>query len=514
MSTIGAGARGLILDDNEASRFLVGSWLRQAGFDVREASTGAQALEVLQQDTIDLAVLDVNLPDISGYEVCEAIRANPSTTWMPVIHVSATAIQAADRSEGLLRGADAFLVHPIERSDFVGVVTALSRRSSGRRTVTTTAVRLRELASSTADVHGASEEGTLFRAMVTGASRIAATPATLVMRTSRGCIAVTGQSASRTITGDVLAELLLPAQAGVTTLVTDDRAVVDHPHIGVPFVDETGEPLGAILAPADVEQAEEVLSLFAHLGIATSLALANIRALSAEHRIALVLQRSLLPERPPDIPSLQIAFKYIAASPQAQVGGDFYEAFALDEHIVVLAIGDVVGHSLRAATVMGEIRYALRAYAIDDSDPRSVVGRLERLVRRFHPDMFASMIYATIDTSSGELRMCNAGHLPAVIIHDGVARLEESHGTVIGIGAPAPPMTTTRLTPGDRLVLVTDGLIERRRQNLDISLERLRHGIEELHAQPVATMVDQLLTIVGPGDSPEDDIAILAAEFD
>ena len=168
MSTIGAGARGLILDDNEASRFLVGSWLRQAGFDVREASTGAQALEVLQQDTIDLAVLDVNLPDISGYEVCEAIRANPSTAWMPVIHVSATAIQAADRSEGLLRGADAFLVHPIERSDFVGVVTALSRRSSGRRTVTTTAVRLRELASSTADVHGASEEGTLFRAMVTG----------------------------------------------------------------------------------------------------------------------------------------------------------------------------------------------------------------------------------------------------------------------------------------------------------------------------------------------------------
>ena len=197
------------------------------------------------------------------------------------------------------------------------------------------------------------------------------------------------------------------------------------------------------------------------------------------------------------------------------MGGDFYEAFALDEHIVVLAIGDVVGHSLRAATVMGEIRHALRAYAIDDSEPRSVVDRLERLVRRFHPDMFASMIYATIDTSSGELRMCNAGHLPAVIIHDGVARLEESHGTVIGIGAPAPPMTTIQLTPGDRLVLVTDGLIERRRQNLD-DQPRTTTSRHRSSCTPnlSTTMVDELLTIVGPGDSPDDDIAILAAQFD
>ena len=311
---------GLVLDDNDASRFLIGSWLRQAGFDVREAATGAQAFEVLQQDTIDLAVLDVNLPDISGYEVCEAIRANPATTWMPVIHVSATAIQAADRSEGLLRGADAFLVHPIERSDFVGVrhraveaVVGPSYRDHDRYPPAR---------------HSPAPPPTSTAPAKRGPSSGRWSPARRASprrrrRSSCGPAAAASPSPDSPPRGrstdDVLAELLLPAQAGVTTLVTDDRGRRRPSRTsGCRSSTRPASPSGAILAPADVEQTDEILSLFAHLGIATSLALANIRALSVEHRIALVLQRSLLPERPARHPGsadrLQVR-RRLAASP-------------------------------------------------------------------------------------------------------------------------------------------------------------------------------------------------------
>jgi chemotaxis family two-component system sensor kinase Cph1 len=127
--------------------------------------------------------------------------------------------------------------------------------------------------------------------------------------------------------------------------------------------------------------------------------------------------------------------------------------------------------------------------------------------------MFASLIYATVDVTTGELQLCNAGHLPFVVVHRGAARLEHGSGTVIGVGSPAPPVTTIRLEAGDRVVLVTDGLIERRRENIDDGLERLRAVVESLAREPLAPMVEQLLMIAGPGDVPDDDIAVLAFDF-
>jgi hypothetical protein len=423
-------------------------------------------------------------------------------------------VQPADRSEGLLRGADAFLVEPIERTDFVGVVTALARRTEGRKRIATTTARLRALAATTADVHAASTDAGLYTAVLAGVSRIAEVPATLVLGSPTGATrTVDGRDTSLPVADEALQHLLEPARAGLLTLVCDDHEIVDRPHVGVAFVDETGEPVGAVLVPADIDEPDEVLSMLAQLSIATSLALANMRALSAEHRIALVLQRSLLPEQPPALAGMDVAFRYVAASPQAQVGGDFYEAFQLDDHTAVVAIGDVVGPSLRAATVMGELRHALRAYALDERDPQSVVARLERLLQRFNPGMFASLIYATIDTGSGRLRLCNAGHLPAVILHDGEARLEPGAGAVIGVGRPTPPLTTVDLHAGDRVVLVTDGLIERRRENIDVGLERLCRAVEALAGEPLEAMVEQLLMVAGPGDVPDDDIAVIAFDY-
>ncbi|HEY4332584.1 MAG TPA: SpoIIE family protein phosphatase [Ilumatobacteraceae bacterium] len=505
----------LVVDDRESSRYLSSSWLTRAGFTVITAETGTEALAILHTEHIDLAVLDVHLADMTGFDVCEAIRADPRTQAMPVIHVSATAVGPADRSEGLLRGADAYLVEPVEPREFMAIVTALIRRAEFRRRVMETSVRLRSLNSATADVHGASSDLRVFHALVDGASRIADRDAIVITRSAEHATRwrrIGDTIEAEPIERSVVDAVLEPAQVGHHTLTTEDPFLVTVPHAGAAFVDEAGEPAGLILVPAHEPELEaEVLPLLAQLGITASLALANLRALDVEHRIALVLQQSLLPQSAPVVDGLAVAFRYAAASQHAQVGGDFYEAFALDDHQVVIAIGDVVGHSLRAATVMGEIRHALRAYALDGYPPNEIVRRLDHLVRHFHPDMYTSLVCGMIDTRTAEFTFCGAGHLPIYWGSGADAQPLHTGGSLLGTGT-GYELCTVALGPGDRIVMVTDGLIERRHEPIDLSLEELRVAIAELATTRLDQMVDHLLTEVGPA-VPADDIAIIAFEL-
>ena len=123
----GAEARVLLVDDDEAKRYLMSTWLRRAGHTVIEAGTGREALE--QARSADLVLLDVNLPDMIGYDVCRQIKADPATAAIPVIQISATAVQVADRARGLTQGADAYLADPNEPEELLAVVLAALRYS-------------------------------------------------------------------------------------------------------------------------------------------------------------------------------------------------------------------------------------------------------------------------------------------------------------------------------------------------------------------------------------------------
>ncbi|MEZ5409164.1 MAG: SpoIIE family protein phosphatase [Acidimicrobiales bacterium] len=469
----------LVLDDREQVRYVVGTWLTRSGFSVIEASTGAEALELLDREHIDVALLDVNLPDMSGFDVAEKIRARPETAFLPIIHLTATAMTASERTEGLMRGADAYLLEPIEASELVATINAVVRRSDMRRRSQLTADRLRWLNAVTADVHAASSDIQVFDAVSKGASLLAAGPAVVLVSSPEGPVAYRwsepdGRSLVSPVDEDLMARVLAPAEVGANTVEIDDRELADHPLVGAPFVNEAGEPGGAILVPADVENAlDQVVPLLAQLGVAVALSRANLKALEVEHRIAVILQQNLLPQSPPTIEGVDIAFRYIAAAPQAEVGGDFFEAFALDDGTVAVAVGDVVGHSMRAATVMGELRHALRIYALDGYDPPEVIERLDRLIRRFHPTLFASAIYAVLDLANDELRCCNAGHLPLLLQPaDGPARLIKGGGGLIGVASTAPELTVVPFCPRDRLLMFTDGLVERRSEHIDDSLQR------------------------------------------
>jgi serine phosphatase RsbU (regulator of sigma subunit) len=230
------------------------------------------------------------------------------------------------------------------------------------------------------------------------------------------------------------------------------------------------------------------------------------RGIELQHRIAVTLQHSLLPQSIPEVPGLEIAARYRASTEQIEVGGDFYEVLPLEPGRVAVAIGDVQGHSLQAATVMAELRNALRAYLLEGHGPAAVLDRLNQLLLRFHPELTATVACAVIEDGR-RLVLANAGHLPPVLCDDHGCRFLEVAGPLLGLpGSRAEE--TVELHPGAVLVFVTDGLVERRGGGLDDGLEALRLAVERSE-DDLEGLCDRLIAEVGPGDTAVDDIAVL-----
>jgi PAS domain S-box-containing protein len=231
-----------------------------------------------------------------------------------------------------------------------------------------------------------------------------------------------------------------------------------------------------------------------------------------EHAIAETLQRSLLPEQLPMIPGVELAAHYVPASTEADVGGDWYDVIPLPNGHLGVAIGDVAGHGLRAAAVMGQLRMALRAYAVEETSPARVVARLQDLVRAHLFTEMATVLYLVFDLDTSVATFANAGHPPPLsIAPDGSARyLREVLSPPLGAGWVSSPVgdVTSARPPGSTLLLFTDGLVERRGVSLREGLDRLRHEAERAWPD-LAEMCQHLVTsLLEP--EVKDDAAILA----
>jgi serine phosphatase RsbU (regulator of sigma subunit) len=230
------------------------------------------------------------------------------------------------------------------------------------------------------------------------------------------------------------------------------------------------------------------------------------RSYDEEHRIAVTLQRSLLPQRLPEVPGVSLAVRYVPASRQAEVGGDFYEATLIDCRLLI-AIGDVAGHSLHAATVMAELRHAVRAYAVDGHPPGAVLERANRLLGLLLPGEAATICLLTLDPANGRVRLANAGHLPPLLIVEGKAELINHRGPLLGIRADRPDDLDFTLPPGATLILYTDGLIERRDIDIDKRLATLVEAAGAVDGD-LDRFCGRLLELAGP--AVDDDIAVVA----
>ena len=230
-----------------------------------------------------------------------------------------------------------------------------------------------------------------------------------------------------------------------------------------------------------------------------------------EHRIAETLQRSLLPDRLPEIPGVALAARYVPATADMEVGGDWYDVVPLPDGHVGLAIGDVAGHGLRAASVMGQLRMALRAYALEEESPAEVVRRAHQLLERVGLPDIATLVYLVFDPETGTVHYANAGHPPPLTVGpDGNTAYLEG-GLAPPLGAVAHPEFvegSAELPGGATLVLFTDGLVERRGDSLRTGLERLQREVEA-GPDDLDDLSDHLVQSL-VGSEVSDDVALLA----
>ncbi|MFF4357324.1 SpoIIE family protein phosphatase [Streptomyces sp. NPDC001604] len=234
----------------------------------------------------------------------------------------------------------------------------------------------------------------------------------------------------------------------------------------------------------------------------------------AEQELATMLQRSLLPRRLPELPGGTAVARYLPARRGLQVGGDWYDVIALSEDRVALVIGDVQGHSAGAATIMGQMRTAVRAYAVEGHPPDVVVSHANRLLVGMETDLFATCCYAELDLEQGNTLFVRAGHLAPLVRHpDGsTEEIEVEGGLPLGILDEAEfPMTSVELSPGTVLALVTDGLVEAAGLPLDEGMRQTRTALAAADPEDLGRMADQLLGDVG---RREDDVAVLLLRYD
>lgn len=293
----------------------------------------------------------------------------------------------------------------------------------------------------------------------------------------------------QTVFSQILIDKRLAAMAGVPMVVGDRLLGVLH--------------VGA-LAPREFSADDiDLLRLVAdRAAMATEARLSRL-----DRATTLALQRSLLPARPSAVPGLDIAVRYVPGGPVG-IGGDWYDLFELPSRRVGVVIGDVAGSGLRAAVVMGRIRSALRAYALESDNPADVLQRLDRKIQRFEPDAIATVLYAVISVDRTRVTLSSGGHLPPLMIgKDGTCRLEIPPDLPLGVDTKVPRRNTEiELGKGSGLLFYTDGLVERRGQKLLDGIERLINSIDDGAPEQVCNRSLSLLSDQGAAD----DVALIA----
>src|SRR3954468_10919827 len=260
---------------------------------------------------------------------------------------------------------------------------------------------------------------------------------------------------------------------------------------------------------------DEDLGLLRLAADRVGLAIDHVQLYEREHRIAETLQRSLLPERLPQLPGLGVAARYRPAAAEAEVGGDWYDVIPIPGGRVGLVMGDVAGEGLSAAAMVGRLRSALRAYALEGHDPATAVEQLNRLVwTELDESQMATLIYVILDPAEGSVRWVNAGHMPPLlVVGDRLPHfLEGGRSVPLGV-MPFPNFeeNSVEIRPGATVILFTDGLVERAGSHIDDGLADRAEVARHAPGGP-DQLCDHILSAMVPDVGAPDDVALLALQ--
>jgi serine phosphatase RsbU (regulator of sigma subunit) len=245
-------------------------------------------------------------------------------------------------------------------------------------------------------------------------------------------------------------------------------------------------------------------------------ALERAQRYDTQHGASLLLQRSLLPDTLPNLDDFRLAARYDTGVDGNAAGGDFYDAFETPDGMLAIALGDVAGHDMHAAAVMGQVRAALRAFALIDPAPQTVLHRLDQLMAALgtsarREELFTTVVYGVADPRRHTLTVASAGHIPPLVrrTHHDAAFLPMVVGPPLGLGGTHQPVTCD-LEPGLSVVLFSDGAVERRDHALADGLEAVRTAVAAAISGEPRNLCALVATTVPTGT--DDDVAVLALE--
>jgi serine phosphatase RsbU (regulator of sigma subunit)/CheY-like chemotaxis protein/anti-sigma regulatory factor (Ser/Thr protein kinase) len=535
----------LLVDDHRENLAALKAVLEPLGERLVTAESGEQALRALLREDIAVILLDVRMAGLDGLQTARIIRARPRTRHIPIIFLTAQVSEVEEIALAYASGAVDYVIKPFEPEILrakVSVFVELSRERGERvrqsraraeaeavaRTVRTLQI-LSDAALSHLEMDGLTAElvertATLFQADAACLLLRDENAPGLGAHASRGRLPVPlegrvmlGEGTFGRLAVERRPSLLVgdevpgAGEGGAVTAEGEDAIVAV---MAVPLV-ASDELLGLLVLGAAAEDRFDAgdLELLTLAADRMAIAIDHVQRFAHGRQLVETLQRSLLPGRLPHHPRLELAARYMPSGLAPQIGGDWYDALELDRDRTAVMIGDVVGHGVRAATTMSELRNALRAFAVEGHSPGAALNQLDRVVHAtIGPGMIATVLFLIIDASKGTVSIARAGHPPpALRTANGEIRFLETGGTLpLGIDdRVSADEAEYPLHPGDTLLLFTDGLVERRRESISTGFDRLRAAFRHAPTD-VEALCDHVLERTVSEQASHDDIAVLA----
>jgi PAS domain S-box-containing protein len=447
----------LFVDDNDLACYGLIRALRREGFHVLQARTGSEALRLIGEHP-SLVILDVYLPDLSGFEVCRRIKSDPDSASILVLHLSGHFISSEDRSVGLEGGADGYLVKPVSPRELIAHVRAL--------------LRIREAEAALRDSEA------LYHSLVE------TLPVCMFRKDRQGCFTF----ASRPFCAELkrpLADILgktdrdfyPPALA--EKYMRDDRRVIETGEVFEDIEEHLtaeGEKSYVRILKAPLRDShQEVIGMQGIFWDITDRKRAEeeLARASAEFRVARRIQQKLFPTSTPriagmDIGSATYGFDIGGASyPAEAIGGDYYDYLPLLDGSLGVAIGDVSGHGIGPALLMAEVRAYLRAFAQMRAEPGDILGLVNRIILPdIEGDRFITLLLARLDPRGRSLAYASAGHSTGYVFNAAGEVKQALPSTSIPLGimpdSEFPGSGPIALETGDLVLFLTDGIVEAR----------------------------------------------------
>jgi serine phosphatase RsbU (regulator of sigma subunit) len=251
------------------------------------------------------------------------------------------------------------------------------------------------------------------------------------------------------------------------------------------------------------------------LAAQTADTLLRAEAYATEREASLDLQRALLPQEAPSISGWDVATYYSPAGGQ-DAGGDFYDVLPLGDGRFVAVVGDVMGRGIHAAAAMAQVRTMIRAYAIADPEPTTVLGKVDQYFDTVELSQLVTVLYLLVDQTSGAIEIGNAGHLPPLLVDaTGSTVVPTPVGTPFGVDVDTRESAAISLAPGASLVVLTDGLVERRGEDIDVGITRIVEATAGGgDCDSAAALLRQALSGAASSGGDDDDVTVLVLRRD